>query len=235
LPSDLNSLSGGEQIVITKLNYNKADCKVFVKTSEEDSTGIAGNYKGIYSDNPNDSFSSIHLRAVPLPTVSGEIQKYTWIPVAATGNWRPYFSTDTTVKEVGNKILVDSTALKLQPYNLDINFSLNGTDITKRFTVEVQASLTDNHQWSIKSPITSEGVGFTDNNIILNHNILNGVNPTNTTVYYVKDNKLIQVIPDEIFTEMGKFGITYVNITSWIEDAIASNIDLLKFEIVVSI
>lgn len=235
LPTDMSSLSGGEQVVITKLNKPGENIQVAVTTDNNSSTSanIAAAYYGLATDNISEVFSSIHLRACEYS--DGNVMKFTWVPVAATGSWRPYTPEEKSKYEKGLRRQLESNELKLQPYNLDINFSLNGADVTKKFTVVLEKE-SNTGKWTIDSPETSTGVGFTINNdIVISHNILNGTTPITTTVYYYNGEKISQIIPDDIWMNVGEYGTTYVNISSWLPEADISSITKLKFEIVTSI
>lgn len=229
LPSSTAALSGGEQVVITKLKPEDASTdELFpiLVTTQDDSATIVGR-RSILSNNEMEDFASIHLRAV-----MGPDGKYMWVPVAATGTWKPTNLSDLTYEHTANAPIDRPPALtenqiKLQPYNIDIAFNVDGEDISRTFEIVLER-VTSSSDWTLVYP-TSDYVYYspTTKIISINHNILDGNRLVRTTVYYENENRLSEIRPNEVYFEMGqssKYATVNIDVHEWLDLATENKI-----------
>ena len=237
LPTSSTALAGSEQVVITKIipdNAGDNDKFPILITTGNSNIKII-NKNSITTNNDDEDFASIHLRAC-----QGPDGNYIWIPVCATGTWYPSDNTDISTSEYNstqnkNTYILTENQIKLQPYNIDINFALDGSDISKNYDIILEKN--SEGIWKL-STSSSTGVNYQGNGLFsINHNILDGVKAVKTTVYYSDsiNGKLIQVIPDEVYFPLAteSFATLFVNLNSWLD--LDDTLNSLTFKIVVSI
>lgn len=237
LPTSSTALSGGEQIVITKLRPVDAEStqRIPVLVTVPDNSATIVGRQSIIANNENEDFSSIHLRAT-----LGPDGNYMWVPVCSTGTWRFTDKTDLTAVDSGNTAIDRPPALtenqiKLQPYNIDIEFNIDGEDVSRSFDV-VLSRITSSSAWTLVSP-TSDYVYYSPvtNIVTINHNILNGTRLVRGTVFYESESKLSQITPNEVYFEKGlssQYGSMNFDLHEWLDNATENTI---KFKILISI
>lgn len=237
LPVSSAALSGGEQIVITKLKPENAGIEekypVLIMVPDDSATIIGR--RSILTNNEDEDWASIHLRAV-----LGPDGKFMWVPVCATGTWRPSNKIDLDNVDSGNMPIDRPPALtenqiKLQPYNIDIAFNIDGEDISKEFDI-VLTRPTHNSDWQLDTG-SSDFVYYSPVSgiITINHNILNGMRLVRTTAYYYNYDKICQITPNEVYFDAGqssKYGAVNIDLHEWLDLATE---DTIKFKILVSI
>lgn len=242
LPSTAGALSGGEQVVISKvLPNNRGEIDKFpilIKVGSGITSTIIGK-QSIYTCNDNEEFSSIHLRAC-----LGPDGNYMWVPVCATGSWIPSTITNVnsliTAGQSISRYTLTENQIKLQPYNIDISFSMNGADISKNYNIELKKG-TDKI-WAIDTANTTSGVNMENNSGLfsIQHNIMEGSKLVKTNVYYkdAEGNKLIQIVPDEIYFNAtdNSYSRVFIDLESWFNpDFLGDTVNTMSFKVVVSI
>lgn len=237
LPSTQGALTGGEQIVITKLRPVDAQdsdrIPILIVCPGEDISIIG--YRSILTNNDTEDFASIHLRVV-----MGPDGKFMWVPVCATGTWRPSNKNDLTIEDSGGTAIDKPPALtenqiKLQPYNMDIEFNIDGNDISKSFDVVLERASSETN-WAIVSP-SSDYVYYSPVTglITINHNILDGQRLVRSTVYFENGSKLSQITPNEVYFDIGLsslYGSMNFDLHDWFNNATTNR---LVFKILISI
>lgn len=238
LPTSKTALSGGEQIVITKLKPNNADANSrypILITVGDDSATIIGR-RSIWTNSENEDWASIHLRSVVAPD-----GKYMWVPVAGNGTWKPTEKIDLTNEDSGNRPIDRPPALtenqiKLQPYNIDIGFKIENNDISKSYDVTFIRS-SGAGDWKLDSTKTSDFVYYSIDSGILtvNHNILDGLRLVKTIVYVVNGNKLCQITPNEVYFDIAQasqYAAVNIDLHEWLDNI---NSNEIKFKVLISI
>ena len=237
LPVSGAALSGGEQIVITKLKPENAAIEerypVLITVPDESATIIGR--RSIMTNNEDEDWASIHLRAV-----LGPDGKFMWVPVSQTGTWRPtnkidLDNTDSANMPIDRPPALTENQIKLQPYNIDIAFNIDGEDISKEFEI-VLTRPTNNSDWQLDNG-TSDYVYYSPVSgiITINHNILNGMRLVRTTSYFYNNDKICQITPNEVYFDAGqssKYGAVNIDLHEWLDLATENTI---KFKILVSI
>lgn len=237
LPVSTEALSGGEQIVITKLKPENAsnEEKYPVLITVPDTSATIIGRQSILTNNEDEDWASIHLRAV-----LGPDGKFMWVPVCSTGTWRPTNKIDLDNVDSANMPIDRPPALtenqiKLQPYNIDIAFNIDGDDVSKEFEI-VLTRPTDNSDWQLDFG-TSDYVYYSPVSgiITINHNILNGMRLVRATTYYYNYDKICQITPNEVYFDAGqssKYGAINIDLHEWLDLATDNTI---KFKVLISI
>ena len=242
LPTSIDALSGGEQVVITKLRPKDAAygslIPVLVTNGAGDDNSEAPTIIGrssILTNNENEDWASIHLRAILTDT--GE---YMWVPVCATGTWYPSSLIDLTTDYTGGTAVdhppqLTENQLKLQPYNIDLSIDVDGNDVSQEFNV-VFARASESSQWQQTSG-TDAGVYYNSTTKIVSvaHSVLDGNKLVRAQVYYHSGNKLVQITPNEVYFETSnsnKYGTVNIDLHEWFELATGLS---LKFSILISV
>lgn len=237
LPNSTAALSGGEQIVITKVKPENASVEErypVLITTPDDSSTIMGR-RSLLTNNEAEDWASIHLRAIIAPD-----GKYMWVPVAGNGTWKPTEKDDLTNAD-SNGAAIDrpptltENQIKLQPYNIDIAFNVDGEDISKSFDVVLSRATAD-ADWKIDIG-SSDYVYYSPNSniITINHNIMDGLRLVRTTVYYYDNSKLCQITPNEVYfdiSQSSQYATVNIDLHEWLDMAQTND---LKFKVLISI
>ena len=241
LPTVPEALSGGEQIVITKLRpadsttETRTPVLIVSKTNDDSSAPTIIGKNSILTNNENEDWASIHLRVVL--TETGE---YMWVPVCATGTWYPSDLADLTSEYTAGAAIdhppqLTENQLKLQPYNIDLSINVDGNDISQVFNAKF-ARASESSKWQ-QTDGTGAGVYYNSTTKIISvaHSVLDGNKLVRAQVYYHSGNKLVQITPNEIYFELSNanpYSTVNIDVHEWLELATGLN---LQFTILISI
>lgn len=243
LPTASAALTGGEQVVITKFytpTSDNAALPVLVITEDFDENNpeklsIIG-HRGILTHNTRESFASIHLRAVQT-----SLGNFVWIPVSATGTWKPTnMSTLDTSYTKGQPVYepaqLTENQVKIQPYNMDVEFNLDGSVASKEFDIKFERADSFS-EWSWDQTESSDGLYFSGSTKILsvNHNLFEGTKIVKTNVFFEKNGRLSQITPNEIYfntNETTKYGVVNIDINEWLNNTTEN---VVRMKILVSV
>lgn len=233
----------GGQVVITKLidnsiaTVNNLKFPVLVVASKSDKII---NAQSIITNNSREDFASIHLRAVH--TDAGDV----WIPVCATGSWRPAGDKTTILtSEYSSEISnfepavrnLTSQQIKLQPYNIDLSIKIGDESIAKEYEITLKK---ESGIWDISvinpQPQISESIDYSNGLIHIQTGKIYGMSVLKTSVFLVSGTKYSQINPDEIYFEVDNNNLdqcnAFIDINSWVA---TTELESLTFKVILSI
>lgn len=228
LPVSNAALSGGEQVVITKILPPDLPAgqrvPILIVAPEGSNTTIVG-HRSLLCNTHTEDWASIHLRAVL--NTDGQ---YIWVPVGGTGTWKPSDLTDLTADYTSLAIdrppALTENQIKIQPYNINIEFSSGINDITGLFKAKLTRT-TPADDWVLDTAQSTAGVYYSADSgyFTITHSVMLGVRPVRTTVFLHSNNKVAQITPNEVYFEANSYSSIFVNLDEYMLDNTLTEIE----------